>query len=146
MAENNGTWCLPLKGKCSSQLLCIKNVDRKRKKRPEVFYFKFGSMLEVLGSYFVKQRENDMDVIFSSNREWTPFCYDASFLYILTIGTLVLLHADIRRNKILQVSFFSFHYFNSHKTVNKILFCHILRFLHTGTLCCDDSIAEATGF
>ena len=32
-------------------------------------------------------------------------CYDASLLHNLTIGTLVLLHADIRRNKILQGSF-----------------------------------------
>ena len=62
-------------------------------------------MLEVLGSYFVKQRENDTDVIFSSNGEWTPLCYGAYLLHTPTIGTLVLLHADIRRNKISLVSF-----------------------------------------
>ena len=62
-------------------------------------------MLEVLGSYFVKQRKIDMDVNLSSNGEWTPLCYDAPLLHNFNIGTLVLLHADIRRNKISLVSF-----------------------------------------
>ena len=60
-----------------------------------------------------------MDVIFSSNGEWIHLCYDASLLQDLIIGTLVLLHADIRRNKISSFSF-SFHHTYVSVSYNKV--------------------------
>ena len=50
-----------------AQLLCRENVDRKKKKRARVFYFKFGSMLVFLNSYYLAQHKNDTDVIFRSH-------------------------------------------------------------------------------
>lgn len=47
-----------------------------------------------------------MDANLSSNGEWTPLCCDTSHFGSLTIGTLVLLPVDIRRNKISPVSFY----------------------------------------
>jgi len=90
----------------SSQLLCEENVNRKSKTRPRIFYFAFGSMLKVLDSYFVKQRDSATDGRISSNGEWIRRCYDASLIHCLKIGILVLFHANIRINKISSVSFF----------------------------------------
>jgi len=84
---------------------------RKLKEKNEngVFSFAFGSMLKVLDSYFVKQREIAMDGNLSSNGERIRLCYDASLMHCLTIGILVLFHADIRKRKY-TVLVFSFHY------------------------------------
>ena len=88
----------------SSHLLCEENVDYKRTKRPHLFYFAFGSMLKVLDSYFIKQRDSATDGRISSNGEWTRLCYDALLISRLNIGILELFHANISINKIDWVS------------------------------------------
>ena len=57
----------------SSQLLCEENVNRKRKMRPRIFYFAFGSMLKVLDSYFIKQRDSATDGRISSKANGLAF-------------------------------------------------------------------------
>ena len=93
----------------SSQLLRRQYVNKKRKTRTDIFSFAFGSMLKVLDSYFIKQREIAMDGNLSSNGEWIRLCYDALLIHYLNIGILVLFHADIRKRKY-TVLVFSFQY------------------------------------
>ena len=93
----------------SSQLLCRQYVNKKRKTRTDIFSFAFGSMLKVLDSYFIKQREIAMDGNLSSNGERIRLCYDASLIHFLYIGILVLFHANIRKRKY-TVLVFSFQY------------------------------------
>ena len=62
-------------------------------------------MLEVLGSYFIKQRDLAMDGKVSTNGKWIYLWCDVYLIHNLTIGILVLLHADNRRNKIPLLSF-----------------------------------------
>jgi len=94
------------------QVIDRENVDKKSTKRPLVFYFAFGSMLKVLDSYLINQRDFAMDGKISSNGEWTRLCYDASLVSGLNIGILVLFHADISINKIPTVSCTLFITFN----------------------------------
>ena len=58
-----------------------------------------------LDSYCIIQRDLAMDGKVSTNGKWIYLWCDVSPMHNLTIGILVLLHADIRRNKISLVSF-----------------------------------------
>ena len=91
-------------------------IWRKRKlkenKRHLKFYFAFGSMLKVLDSYFIKQRDFAMEGKISSDGEWIRLCYDVSLSNYLDIGILELFHANISINKILSVAYSLFVTFN----------------------------------
>lgn len=97
----------------SLQLLCVENVNRKRKRGLRILF----RVLVACQMYLVPISQNSGSLPWTARTTATgngfPFCCDASLIHYFYIGTLVLLHAHISANKILRPRY-SFHYIILH--------------------------------